>query len=269
MTVTALSLASEPQRTTECPPRMQGRAHRATAWNLVYRQQFDVVDANTPELLEEAHRLRFQVYCVENQYESPESNPEGLEADEFDSHSAHVLLRHRATDTFVGTVRLILPVRERLHESFAIQRVCTDPILQDSSIFPVTRMGEISRFSVSKRFRRRLGDTAYPRNEEIGDTPSDQRRAIPNMTLGLMQGIFRISVRERLTHLCAEMEPSLLRLLAGLGMHFTPIGPLVEFHGKRQPCFMDISAVFRHLRRHRPEILEILTVGGTLRRTQG
>ena len=115
MTVTAVSLASEPQRTTECPPRMQGQAHRVTAWNLVYRQRFDVVDANTPELLEEAHRLRFQVYCVENPYESPESHPGGLEADEFDSHSAHVLLRHRATDTYVGTVRLILPVKERFH----------------------------------------------------------------------------------------------------------------------------------------------------------
>jgi ribosomal protein L15E len=30
-----------------------------------YRQHFEVVRADTPSLLDEAYRLRYQVYCVE------------------------------------------------------------------------------------------------------------------------------------------------------------------------------------------------------------
>ena len=34
-----------------------------------YREHFEVVRASTPILLDQAYRLRYQVYCVENSYE--------------------------------------------------------------------------------------------------------------------------------------------------------------------------------------------------------
>src|SRR3954454_1724840 len=39
-----------------------------------------------------------------------------------------------------------------------------------------------------------------------------------------------------LTHWCALMEPSLVRLLYATGVHFAPLGPMVDAYGRRQPC---------------------------------
>ena len=40
-----------------------------------------------------------------------------------------------------------------------------------------------------------------------------------------------------MTHWCAVMEPTLLRLLRMTSIYFHPLGPVVDYHGKRQPCF--------------------------------
>ena len=75
----------------------------------VYHSYFDCLSADSSELLEEAFKLRYQVYCVENAYEDPAENPNGLEVDEYDYHSVHSVLIHRPTGLVAGTVRMILP----------------------------------------------------------------------------------------------------------------------------------------------------------------
>jgi hypothetical protein len=45
------------------------------------------------------------------------------------------------------------------------------------------------------------------------------------MRLGLVQGLVRISQELGLTHWCAVMEPSLLRLLRRTAIHFEPLAP--------------------------------------------
>ena len=51
--------------------------------------EFYVATADTPELLQEAYRLRHQVYCVERGYEASDT---GLEIDAFDDHAPHVVV---------------------------------------------------------------------------------------------------------------------------------------------------------------------------------
>src|SRR3546814_15253343 len=97
------------------------------------------------------------------------------------------------------------------------------------------QMGEISRFCISKDFRRRQGDGMFPASEDP-ETRSDERRVIPNMTLGLMEGLIRMSLDHGLFYQCAVMERPLLRLLDRLGIRFTHICPLFEYHCRRQPC---------------------------------
>src|ERR1700684_376337 len=63
-----------------------------------------VLVVDTPELLSEVFRLRYQVYCVEKGYEP---GYDGMESDEFDSDARHVLLIHRASGEPVGTVRIV------------------------------------------------------------------------------------------------------------------------------------------------------------------
>src|SRR5437588_3429764 len=77
------------------------------AWH--YNEYFDIVRANSPALLDEAYRLRYQVYCLEHPFENAAEHSDGRERDEDDDRSVHSLLVHRQTGVFAGTVRAILP----------------------------------------------------------------------------------------------------------------------------------------------------------------
>jgi N-acyl amino acid synthase of PEP-CTERM/exosortase system len=73
-----------------------------------------------------AQRLRYQVYCVEKQFEDAAAHSSKLEIDEFDSHAVHGLLVHRTTGIELGTVRLVLPrptARAQLNQNI-VSRVC-------------------------------------------------------------------------------------------------------------------------------------------------
>src|SRR5438045_6596230 len=74
-----------------------------------YREHFEVVRASTPSLLDQAYRLRYQVYCIENPYENPDEHADGREMDIYDDRSIHALLVHRRSGAVAGTVRVILP----------------------------------------------------------------------------------------------------------------------------------------------------------------
>lgn len=229
----------------------------------IYRQYFEtvVVGERDDELRDAAFRLRYQAYCIENPFEDPADNPDGRERDAYDDRADHCLLLHLPSHTWAGAVRLILPDRAAPEQSFALQQVCFDPIIGDPKRFPVLEMGEISRLCISKYFRRRQGDRLFPASNEPADH-QDARRVVPNMTLGLFEGLVRMSLDRDIWYLCAVMEPALLRLLARLGMHFETIGPLVDYHGHRQPCFLKLDTFLAQVRAERPDVWDILTDGG-------
>jgi N-acyl amino acid synthase of PEP-CTERM/exosortase system len=218
----------------------------------------DVLSADTPELREQAYRLRYQVYCIENDYEDPSNNLEGLETDEYDAHSLHILLVDQQVKLTVGTARLILPRPDRLDRSFPIQYACCDSSPINVHRYPVQSMAEISRFCISKSLRQlRADDVTAGAGGGTGT-----REVILRMTVRLMEGLVRLSVQAGITHLCSMMEPALLRLLAGLGIYFQPLGPMVEFHGQRQPCHQDLAVLLLRIQKERPDVWPIVTANG-------
>lgn len=230
-----------------------------------YWHWFDAQVANTPELRDTAFRLRYRVYCIENPFEDPAANPDGREMDDLDDHSAHSLLIYRPTGVPAGTVRLVLPVEHDLDRSFALQQVCSDPLLRDRLKFPVQRMAEVSRFCISKEFRRRRGDGSYLGGDVVDSaemSSEDERRILPHLSLGLIESLVRMSVENGVTHWCAVMEPTLLRLLKRLGIHFDPIGPMVDYHGRRQPCYIPLKVLLLRVQRERPDVWDVITRGG-------
>jgi hypothetical protein len=58
------------------------------------------------------------------------------------------------------------------------------------------------------------------------------------------------------------MEPGLLRLLSRFGIHFAPLGPLVEYHGIRQPCIAEIRELIARVEEERPDVWEVITDRG-------
>src|SRR5687767_3456910 len=75
----------------------------------LYHRRFIVVPADTPELLDAAHALRYQVYCVEHKFEDPALQEGQRERDRYDEHAVHAVLISKASNEVVGCVRLILP----------------------------------------------------------------------------------------------------------------------------------------------------------------
>jgi N-acyl amino acid synthase of PEP-CTERM/exosortase system len=226
----------------------------------VYDRYFEIVLAETDEQRRAAFRLRYAVYCVEHPFEDPTQNPGGLEIDAYDASALHALLLHRASQDVVGTVRLILP---RSDNEFPIRHVCQhELIVRDNPLLPWAKTAEISRFAVSRKFRRRAGDKAPVGN--LTPPSIDHRRQIPNTSLGLMQAIVWMAAKARITHLCALMEPTLLRMLRRLGIHFVPIGPEVDYHGRRQPCYSELDLLLSRIWVERPEVWEVITRDGGL-----
>jgi N-acyl amino acid synthase of PEP-CTERM/exosortase system len=216
-----------------------------------YDRYFEVVRATTPEQLDLAYRLRYQVYCVENGFEDPDRCGDGREIDEDDDRSAHALLLHRLSGVAAGTVRLIMPLLDERREPLPIERT-SDPVVR-LRLGPLPRhlVAEVSRFAVSKNFRRRHGDGQYAEagfSRPLAGRAAGDRRLMPFITFGLLRAILGICLEHGITHLAAMMEPALLRLLFRLGLMFEPLGGLVEHHGLRQPCLARLVDLTRRSR---------------------
>jgi len=85
---------------------------------------------------------------------------------------------------------------------------------------------------------------------------------MPLLSLGLIHAITKMALANGITHVCAVMEPALLRLLARLGVEFKALGPGVEYHGVRQPCYARVLELLDQLRLMQPENWAIVTNGG-------
>lgn len=211
----------------------------AAALHLV-ASQFEVVVAKTADELDDVFRLRYQVYCLERGFE-PAVN--GREIDQFDDNAHHIMVLHRASRQAVGTARLVPPVPGRKGLEMPIDRVCGVSLLGH---LPRESTAEISRFALSKRYRMDGGATGSL------------------LRLMLTRGILGLSSQVGLTHWCALMDPCLLRLLRTSAIHFQPVGPLVEYHGFRQPAFADIAEMLHRGEREQPVIWDFVTEGGSL-----
>jgi N-acyl amino acid synthase of PEP-CTERM/exosortase system len=230
----------------------------------IYNSYFEAVAAETAAQREQAFRLRYEVYCVEHPYEDPAENPGGLETDRYDPFSVHSILIHKPSQEVVGTVRLILPQAGETGPGMPIRDVCQhDLIVHDNPELPRAKTAEISRFSVSKQFRRRAQDEVTSVGSFFAPE-DDPRRHIPNLSLGLMQAIVAMAAQNGVTHLYAVLEPTLLRMLRPLGIHFVNLGPPVMYHGRRQPCFSALDAQLARLWAERPDVWALVTRTGSL-----
>ncbi|WP_426954300.1 N-acyl amino acid synthase FeeM domain-containing protein [Muricoccus radiodurans] len=194
--------------------------------------------ATTPQQAVEAKRLRYQVYCEERNFE-PGAN--GLEQDEYDDASQHVLVRSRASGKVYGTVRLVLSGQGGIDLGFPMERVCDDYVLR-----PLLRQttAEVSRFAITR--------------DRDGLSPA----AAALMRLCLIRGIVQASGELGLTHWCATMERTLLRLLRSTAIHFEAVGPLIEYHGLRQPAVWELNSGFARIYRELPHVWAFLTHNG-------
>jgi len=231
----------------------------------LYEREYSIVPADRPDRRRAAHGLRYQVYCVENAFENAAAHPDCMEADEFDGHAAQHLLQRLSDGAAIGTVRLILPVHSGrpggLLDCLPFNRLARQVVPRLDLLLPLDRMAEVSRFCISKELRRRRDG-----GQKAG---AGQGFALARYaTLGLIRGLIGSSIDHGITHWCLVVEPALLRFLGGLGFHFEPLGPVVEYHGVRQPCHADLATLIQGVLRERPDVWEVITDDGRLQPSQ-
>ncbi|MGZ5075246.1 MAG: PEP-CTERM/exosortase system-associated acyltransferase [Methylobacter sp.] len=210
----------------------------------LFNKHFEMIPAVSEELKHEVYKLRYQVYCLETEFEKHEKFPDGLEFDEHDRHSCHYLIRHRELGCYTATTRLILPDVDNRKYLFPIERYSQ---IDDSELLqtiPRHNLAEISRFCVSKEFRRRRNErhllTAIDADSRTVIT-QEEKRSSSHLTLALFACAIRMSYENNIHYWYAIMEPALMRVLSTLGIHFTGIGPLTNYNGIRQPCVIKID----------------------------
>lgn len=225
---------------------------------------FALFRADTSELRAVCHRLRFEVYCVDNPFESAAESRDGLEHDRLDRASTHALVVHRGLNIAVGTVRLILPARLDAPAELPFQKTCgyRDPISLGQ--VPLYASAEISRFGMPRRVRQALRADAglSPDAERKLRAYDDQVSRLP--ILMLIRGFLMLAADNGVSHLGAMMEPALLRRVARLGIFFDPVGAPVEYHGLRQPSFVAIADMLDRVARLRPDVWQAITDRGRL-----
>jgi len=212
----------------------------------LFHQNFEIVRADTPELVDIAHQLRYQVYCQEKGFEEAGRFPDRRESDDYDRRAIHSLIRHRSSDIYIGVVRLVLPEVDGADQPLPMEQHCELDLAESHphlAQLPHHTIGEIYRFSVSKVYRRRAAEEGLIwgvcREGESNYTQFN-RRHLPIITLGLIAASFRMCVEHQIHYCYAAMEPTLLRLLRGLGVSFQALGMPVEYHGKRVPAFYSV-----------------------------
>ncbi|WJW74468.1 PEP-CTERM/exosortase system-associated acyltransferase [Thiohalobacter sp. IOR34] len=233
-----------------------------------FNRHFRVETHDSPYLRDACYSLRYQVYCLETGYEDAAAFPDGRETDRFDGRAAHALVYHRPTGQAAATVRLVLPDPGDSSRPFPIELHCAASLQAaafDMAGLPRDRVAEISRFAVSKSFKRRAGEAGTLAGAALGGSasrPSVDARAFPHLTLGLFQAIVAMSAEHGITHWYAVMEPSLLRLLTRFGIVFRPIGELSDYHGLRQPCMGVVDEVLEGIWRKRRDVWTLITENG-------
>lgn len=238
-----------------------------------FQKFFEIVIADTAELLEHVYRIRYQVLCIEQRLPGfdPAHCPDEKERDNYDSHSCHVLLRHRPSGDFIGTARLILPALSKPEKPLPVELYSqTDPMLCDIKALPRQQTAEISRFLIKGQFdrrrderrredRRKEATEAASEKRNTQDRRSSDRRSGLTIGLVLMSGVMRMSVKYNIRHWLIVTEPAVNKLMGFYGLDFNPIGPPINYHGIRRPYYAKVEDILEKMYNEHRDAWEVVT----------
>jgi N-acyl amino acid synthase of PEP-CTERM/exosortase system len=199
--------------------------------------ELDLTISRDPDHIIVCQRLRYKVYCVERGWYNEVQIHKGREYDQYDQRSVHALLNRQDNGDSIGVVRLVLPSGNQDDPDLPMQEMEPCPLDLMPPEIDITRMGEVSRFSVTQDYNRRATDLPD------GERRQSIRGGLSQLSIKLMRAVVLMANENNVRYLCATMEPSLLMLLARVGVKFIPLGEPREYHGVRQPCYCDLELV--------------------------
>lgn len=228
-----------------------------------YRKFFELTPADSPKSLDIAYRLRYDVYCSELEWEEPRHHPDGKEWDLYDSYSRHILLKHKRSGLYAGTVRLVKTSQEHPENEIPLLQHYEGEFFNGPyhpSMMVKGTYGEISRLALRAEFRRRPGEqeSAGGHGKEHFEWRQDERRQFPHIALGLYLAAAATGIEEGLDGVYAMMEPRLARHLRYAGIRFEQIGGAVDFRGTRAPYYINKTSLRKHMVRPLKHLLRAI-----------
>lgn len=227
-----------------------------------FDHHFEILSADTDDLLEEVLRLRYQVFCVETAFLNDRPHTDCKEQDLYDARSVHQLIRHKKTGLFVASVRLILPDPANSDSLFPIEEYCGPSFYRNSELLKQLRreyLAEVSRFLVSKEREREIMKASMSNAEKKNDSVLCYL-----LLCGLFCAVVRTSIENNAPHWYVGIQMPLLRLFRKFGIELVQIGRIFEYHGMRYPCMGSTESVLSNVHKIRPELWDFVTEGGTL-----
>ncbi|GMM68913.1 hypothetical protein MTsDn1_22080 [Alteromonas sp. MTD1] len=215
-----------------------------------FSEFLEPVVAQDPQTKQNSYNIRHKVYCEELAFEEP--NEQRLENDEFDEFSIPCLIKHKTTSNYAGTVRLVRPTQDS--QQLPIEKYCLNSITHSDlspSNFDRKEVCEISRLAVPKEFRKRQMDKYS--GAALGvineSTYSEEElRCFPFIAIGLYFSAAAMVIHNQIKHTYVMMEPRLARSMSFVGIQFEQIGPVVDYHGKRAPYYINPALLNANLR---------------------
>lgn len=224
---------------------------------------FSVSLADSPALLHDVQRVRFNVYCDEFGYEDPGRFPDHLERDEYDGQSIHALIRHTPSAQPAGCVRMVPTLGDDPQIPLPFEKYCGDSL--DRGFIGAlgaerSTMCEISRLAVDGAFRRRGPHERESRFGQVHniDFSPEERRTLPLIAVSAYLAATAITARTGHTNVFAMMEPFLPRLMSRSGINFSRAGADIEYHGTRAPYFITTDAALGTMNEHLGELYQVI-----------
>ncbi len=223
-----------------------------------FQQFFTVEVASTPEQLRQVGHVRYRVYCEEFHYEPTDTFPDGVETDQFDQHSLHCLITHKASQSPAGCVRLVERGNGQL---LPMEKFCWDAIDPEYRKL-ISSHGhqscEISRLAVDGQFRRRSGEhlTRFGSPEAL-DYSLREKRTFSLIAVAAYLSACAMADLTGRYRIYAMMEPFLPKLMQRSGIPFTRAGSDLDYHGLRAPYVTGSEEVVAGLL---PELRELYDV---------
>ncbi len=231
-----------------------------------FDKYFEIILADTPELKKESYKIRHMVYSEELGWEP--TNEDRMETDECDPYSFPLLLVHKRTKAYAGTVRLVIPPISDPSAELPFELHCADTVLKDvldPTTLPRGSFGEISRLSVPGSFRRRLDEQKMPfvineLSEKKDIFSEEERRNFPNIAIGLYLGVIAMVNMCNHSHMFVVVEPRLKKRLGRLGLNFVQCGEELDYHGIRALFYLDQEGFVSNLNAEIRALYDLLEI---------
>jgi N-acyl amino acid synthase of PEP-CTERM/exosortase system len=199
------------------------------------------------------YRLRYDVYCLREQFEDQKKFADKQEIDKYDRRSIHFLVQSRTTGDWVGAMRLVLGKAQNL------------PMGQIAPIdweiiagLDGEMVAEASRLcALSPKPRQRHEDFGASRSSIAIARPDN----LPNrrfhaslLAIGLIRAARHYCIEKNIETCFFLINDPLARILKQLGMGIDPVGSPFNHRGWRRPYIHNVKKGYREMAYRSPEL---------------